>query len=143
MQNRQAFTLIELLVVVLIIGILAATALPLYQRAVHKARATEALLNLKKIAEAQTAYFLANGQSTQDLSKLDIDIKEGFYTYHCNNLPELVTGDCYAVPLKEGFPVFERTYSHLYCRGTEQQCKPFSTTLMPSNEGLYWIIESF
>jgi len=51
-MNQKAFTLIELLVVVLIIGILAAIALPQYESAVEKSRAAEAVLNLKQIQQA-------------------------------------------------------------------------------------------
>ena len=49
---KKAFTLIELLVVVLIIGILAAIALPQYQKAVEKSRQAEAFLNMKTISDA-------------------------------------------------------------------------------------------
>ena len=58
--TKRGFTLIELLVVVLIIGILAAIAVPQYQVAVEKSRATEALLNLKHAQDAYVLDFLQN-----------------------------------------------------------------------------------
>ena len=76
MKNTQAFTLIELLVVVLIIGILAAVALPQYQKAVEKSRMVEAIILVKKIAEAQNLFFIANGRyaTFEEMDALDIEI---------------------------------------------------------------------
>jgi prepilin-type N-terminal cleavage/methylation domain-containing protein len=70
--NKKGFTLIELLVIVLIIGILAAIALPQYQRAIEKTRATEAIIAIKNIQEAKERYRLVTGEYPSSFDQLDI-----------------------------------------------------------------------
>ena len=60
-KNRRGFTLIELLVVVLIIGILAAIAVPQYFKVVEKGKASEGLATLDSLRSAQERYLAATG----------------------------------------------------------------------------------
>lgn len=76
LQNKQGFTLIELLVVVFIIGILAAVALPQYQKAVDKSTAVQLLVLGKAIKEAQEVHYLNQGDYATSLEDLDIDVPE-------------------------------------------------------------------
>ncbi len=77
-NNKKGFTLIELLVVVLIIGILAAIALPQYFKAVEKSKASEALSILGTIAAANERFRLASSDQkyTTQFSDLDIEFMD-------------------------------------------------------------------
>ncbi len=69
---RKGFTLIELLVVVLIIGILAAIALPQYERTVNRVRVAELQNLAKPLTTAQEAYFLETGEYSRDFEYLAV-----------------------------------------------------------------------
>ena len=76
-KKNAAFTLIELLVVVLIVGILAAVALPSYRKAVIKTRVMTLMPLLRSISDAQNRFFMANGRYTTSFEALDIAMPAG------------------------------------------------------------------
>ena len=93
------FTLIELLVVVLIIGILAAVAVPQYQLAVDKSKFASNMPLLDAVESAQEAYYLANGQYAETFDQLDIEIPKN-YAY---KKPEGLGGDCWGTKENWGY----------------------------------------
>ena len=76
-MSNKAFTLIELLVVVLIIGILAAVALPKYQVAVQKSRFATLMPLAKSVKNAEEEMLMTRGVYTESLEDLSIKVPTG------------------------------------------------------------------
>ena len=70
--TTRGFTLIELLVVVLIISILAAVAVPQYQKAVVKSKYMSLKPLVRSAVDAQRRYYLENGKYASYFEDLDI-----------------------------------------------------------------------
>ena len=84
-RNKKGFTLIEILVVVLIIGVLAAIAIPFYRKAVEKAKASEAVAVLNDAAKAEQDFALASSRYTSYWEDLIV------------NHPNVVAGTVYCI----------------------------------------------
>jgi type IV pilus assembly protein PilA len=80
-KKNEGFTLIELLVVIIIVGVLAAIALPSFLNQIGKARGSEAKSNIGTINRSQQAYRLENNEMASDLTQLDAKISGKFYSY--------------------------------------------------------------
>ncbi len=71
-NTRRGFTLIELLVVVLIIGILAAVAVPQYQKAVEKSHRAEAVVLLNAIYKGYQLCVLQYGEDAEECGHTEL-----------------------------------------------------------------------
>jgi type IV pilus assembly protein PilA len=76
-HRRSGFTLIELLIVVVIIGILAAIAIPKFSNTRAKANVTSMKSDLRNLATAQEAYVYENAVYTDDLTNLNFNVSPG------------------------------------------------------------------
>lgn len=94
---KKGFTLTELLVVVLVLGVLAAIALPFYTKSVKRSRVSDALNNLNIVSLKQQDYMLNNEKYAETFKDLNVPIAGltsiesdsatvGDFTYHLSDV---------------------------------------------------------
>ena len=88
-MNRKGFTLIELLIVVVIIGILAAIAIPKFANTKGKAYVTAMKSDLRNLVSAQESFFSDSARYTNNLTSLGFKQSTGTVP------PSITTGSGY------------------------------------------------
>ena len=76
-MNRKGFTLIELLIVIVIIGILAAIAIPKFANTKSKAYVTAMKSDLRNLVSAQESFFSDSARYSTNLGSLNFKASTG------------------------------------------------------------------
>jgi type IV pilus assembly protein PilA len=123
-MNRKGFTLIELLIVVVIIGILAAIAIPKFSNTKEKAVRSSMISDLRNLATAQEAFY---ADSSKYASTIGATLGNGTVAFSLSkgNTATSMTGDAagWAAELSNG-------------GSGGKSCGIFVGTATPPNSGL-------
>jgi type IV pilus assembly protein PilA len=79
-NTRKGFTLIELLIVVVIIGILAAIAIPKFANTKEKAYIAAMKSDLRNLVTAEEAFFSDSVKYTSDMTQVNFRPSTGVWT---------------------------------------------------------------
>ena len=79
-NNKKSFTLVEIIVVIIIIGMMAAFALPRFGTTVEVTRASEGRQILTALWAAQRKYAIDNGRYANDTADLDTRVNSQLFT---------------------------------------------------------------
>ena len=111
----KAFTIMEIMIVVIIVGIIAAFAIPNYSRSVSQSHLQDAMMQLSAIRSANQVYYArtskywpataAANNVTAINSFLSLNIIENAMTYSCTGIASGATFNCTATPVGSAYTV--------------------------------------
>jgi type IV pilus assembly protein PilA len=94
-RSNKGFTLVEIMIVVVIIGLLAAMAIPAFQKVRASSQDKAVLNNMRQIGAAADQYFLEFGTSTVNLTSL---VGSSYYIKALNT----VANETYPLEMTQG-----------------------------------------
>ena len=97
-KSTKGFTLVEIMIVVVIIGLLAAMAIPAFQKVRSSSQDKAVLNNMRQLGAAADQYFLENGTSTAAIAAL---IGSSAYVKALNT----VANEAYPLNFTQGNPI--------------------------------------
>ncbi len=94
-KSQKGFTLVEIMIVVVIIGLLAAMAIPAFNKVRETSQAKTCVNNLRQISSAKDQYFIENGGETSVALSALVGASDGYI----KATPECPAGGDYTTPL--------------------------------------------
>ena len=142
-RTRNGFTLIELLIVVVIIGILAAIAIPKFQNTKGKANAAALRSDLRNLAVAQEAYFFTSAAYASDTALLNFRPSPGVILITFDARDRRMGRYCNPSPLVPAAVrgILRCSLTDAVSRLQSKECRPVSdlTLMVGSDAAVGWM----